>query len=223
MSAASRREQLVFGAPPRADLLPPEIKHDEGIRRQRRGLFGLVVVVVAITVLGYIFALGLAVAAQQRLAEANDETAAIAVERAKYVEGETLSNQITSAKLARQMATYLEADWALYLSSLGITLPEGMFIETIDLKLPDVAPPGPVVADPNTQIATVQLLLGTTSTGPVPDWIDTVDSMPGLVGVTPTGLQYSDEKHIWELLLTIHVDASQLENRFADDTEEDSK
>jgi len=223
VSAASRREHLVFGAPPRADLLPPEIKHDEGIRRQRRGLVMVVGAVVVLMVLGYVFVVGLAAAAQQRLKEANDETAAIAVERAKYVEGEKLSNEVQSAKIARQLATYIEADWALYLTKVGQTLPAGTTVYTVDVKLPDVAPPGPVISDVNSQIATVQLVLYTNSTLVVPDVLDRIDAMPGLVDVAPTAIAFDQEKGAWSVNIEIHVNALALENAFADDSTKGTK
>ncbi len=122
---AGKPVKIDLSGDPRVQLLPPAVRDRAASRsRIRTG--------VLFVVLGLIVAVGLVAAgslragqAQQALLDANNRTAELLAEQAKYQDAVALDRLVAQAKELQQAATELEIDWGPLLRDLVARLPEG--------------------------------------------------------------------------------------------------
>ena len=123
-----RSSAIAFGAEPRADLLPPEVRSAARARSTQHTL-GIVVAVVIVVVVGAYGATALrATQAQSGLADSQARTVAIAKEKAKYAEATILEASVGMATQARTYSVSTEVLWNNYFTAISAALPAGVVL-----------------------------------------------------------------------------------------------
>ena len=185
MSRAS--EPLVFGAPPRVDLLPPEVRARIRGRSTRRLLTIVVVGVLLICVGSVVGAEFTAREAQATLAAEQQRTQNILAEQAKYSKVRTVKSEITLVQAAQRVGTATEIDWKKYIIDLGKTLPTGVSVSTVTVDSGSVtqAYEQPTVPLQGPRVATVTLAATSSTLAAVPEWLDALPQLPGYVDAMP--------------------------------------
>jgi Tfp pilus assembly protein PilN len=205
---------LVIGGPPRADLLPPEIKHGEKLRSQRRGLVALLILVLVVVVGGYVGATYLSQQSANVLTAANAETAQLQADQVQYAKVSQANAQIAAATAARRAATTTEIDWKSEIADVVATLPSGSTLTSLTVLS---GTPGSPLASPSSPLEgnRVAELSLTVSTSDIPDtakWIRDLATLDGFVDATPSSISAGDTV---TTSLLLHLNDAIYWNRFA--------
>ncbi len=188
MSPSSTKDtRLLVGGPPRADLLPPEIKQEKVAKAQRRRLFGVVILVIVAVGAGYTLASVTAATSQLMLQLENDRTAALLTEQAQYSEVRSIRSQVDSAKSTQKILLTSEINWNEYLSLVSTTLPEGASIQTATVNSSTLT--APLAAPSNIlqgeRVAEVLVVVRSATSFDVATWMDKLAAIPGYAGAIP--------------------------------------
>jgi len=166
---------------PQVNLLPPEIRAKRGLTTLKRWLGVSLVAIVALCVLAYGASLMAAAAAQADLVTAQDDTARLQKEQAKYAEVPQVLGALSTATAARELGMSTEVQWKSYLDAITAVLPANVSIDSIAVTgatpMAPAAAPASVLEAPS--VAQIQFS-GRVAT--VPDtaaWIDALNSVPG--------------------------------------------
>jgi hypothetical protein len=214
MSAKDLR--LIIGGPPRADLLPPEIKVEEAARSQRRGLILIVVLIIGLVAAGYVLAAINLSSAQTRLDQVTSRTSELLSEQAKYAEVRQINTQLETAKAAREVGTSTEIDWTTYFVALGKTQPPGSVILSLEIDSATPLAEFPQSDAPlePTRIAEFVFSATVASLEDIPTWLDDLSKLPGWVDASTNTIDI-DPTGGYTVTLTMHVDQGALSGRFA--------
>jgi hypothetical protein len=188
MSPSARKEaKLAVGGPPRADLLPPEVKEEKVAKAQRRRLFGIVMLVIIAVGAGYALASVTAATSQLMLEIENERTAALLAEQTQFSEVRSLRSQVDSAKSAETILLETEIDWNEYLSLVEGTLPPGAMIETAAvISSTTTAPLGaPSNILQGQRVAEVLITVRSATSLDVATWMENLSEIRGFAGVIP--------------------------------------
>jgi Tfp pilus assembly protein PilN len=221
MSDKSRNlDRLVLGAPPRADLLPPELKAEEKLHAQRRGLVAMSIFVVVLVGLAYGYLAIEAGNSAQRLAAANASTASLLAEQAKYSEVTLLNARLAMIKTGQQIGVSTEIDWRDYLQQVQASLPAGTGINSVGAS---TAGPGAGVSAPSSPLLAASIaeltFAATTSTLPdVSQWIDNLSLLPGFADAVAGSITLNAEGS-YSVTIIMHIDQDALSNRFVEEPE----
>jgi hypothetical protein len=221
MSAKTAKQSaLVVGGPPRADLLPLEIKAEARARSQRRLMVALVALVAVVIAGGYVLAQVIALGSAVRLMEANEKTALLVAEQAEYIEVRQIGDQVVTTEAARRVAMATEIDWKSYLTQVTATLPAdttiASFAATSATAIADFTPSTAAFAKP--RVAEMTVTATSSSLTSIADWADNLESLPGFVDALATPITGVDGAY--SVSMVIHLDQGALANRFAVDNEE---
>ena len=210
------KDRLVLGAPPRADLLPPELKAEEKLRRQRRGLIGIAVLAVILVAGGYVYAVFSAQSAAANLTAANQQTETLLEQKNEYIVVRQLADQVTSTKVIQFLAVSGEMDWKAYLDKVQGSLPAGVAITTVTAKLTDSSASsstsplrGPYIAE-LTFVATTQTLPDVSA------WVDSLSELVGFTDASP-GTITLNEGGGYSVTIVMHINSEALSHRFSGD------
>ncbi len=217
MSPKADDNRIVVGGVPRADLLPPEIKEEKGLRRQRRSLVAVLVLSLALVVIAYGGATFLAAASAVALETANQRTADLLAEKAKYSAVSDISNQITNVENAQLIGTSTEVDWTSYLFLLNSTLPAGVGIANVGITA--ATPLAPLPATGSLQLSSVgklEILAKTGDFGSVATWLESLKSLKGYAGAVLSSIASTDGG-VLDVKVTLYVNTDVLLNRFLND------
>ena len=133
MSVQSRANHPVL---PGVNLLPPEVHQRRDARRLRSWLVVAVGVVLALTVVGILWATGEVTAAEDRLQEAQDANERMRAEEATYWEVPVVLAELENAESAETVAMWREILWEPYALELLDILPEDVSIERYEVQNP---------------------------------------------------------------------------------------
>lgn len=185
--SAAKDVRLVVGGPPRADLLPPEIKEEKVAKAQRGRLFGIVILVILAVGAGYTLASVTAATSQLMLQIENDRTAALLTEQAQYSEVRTLRSQVDSAATAQVILLETEIDWNEYLGLVAETLPAGAEIQTATVNSSTTTAPlgAPSNILQGQRVAEVLIIVRSDTSLDVAEWMARLSEIPGYAGVIP--------------------------------------
>jgi len=167
---------------PGVNLLPPEVHQRRAAKRTRSWLFLAVAIVLALTVGGVIWAETKVTAAENRLAEAEDEHERLRTEEEKYAEVPIVLATKQNAQDAEFLAMWREIDWQPLIDELVDSLPNDVDYQTITITAPGPTEGSYVAEHPLQQdkIATIDI---TGTAQKLPDnseWIETVEDIEGL-------------------------------------------
>jgi Tfp pilus assembly protein PilN len=196
--ASSDNDSLVFGATPRAHLLPVEVAAQRKAKSFRRNLLFALGGVVVIVIGGVAFASAQLASANADQLTAQSQTAALSAQQRKYGAVTSVQGQVQDIKTVQPSAVQGEILWGPYLESLQATLPAGVTITQFTAALAAPATPGQPAADAVPLQGDHVATLSVTATGPqaaISQWLASVTSLkgvvnsnPGAIAVTPEGL-----------------------------------
>ena len=112
-----------LAAMPRVNLLPPEIAEAARLKRLKSILLVLLVAVTGLVVLGFLMAAGQIGAAEDDLATAEAQGAALQAEVATYAEVPEVLGAVQVAQNNLVTASAPEIRWSFYLNDLSLTIP----------------------------------------------------------------------------------------------------
>lgn len=210
------RDRLVLGAQPRADLLPPELKAEERLRAQRRGLIGVAVLAVALVAAGYVYAVFSAQSAASNLAAANAQTQQLIDEKNKYIEVRELSDQLKTIKFLQVAGVGVEIDWKQYLDLVRKSLPAGTVITTVSAELTSPDDTEQTAPLKTSHVAQITFIATTPTLPKVSAWVDSLSQIVGFADATPGSIALVDGGG-YSVTIIMHINADALAHRFTGD------
>lgn len=207
-----------IGGAPRVDLLPQSIRDQAAQKRTRRRLMAGVAAAAVLVVGGFGGALQYSSAQQQELVAAQAETGALLTDRAGFADFIAVRDRVALAEVAQQVAASTEVDWSAYLRELQRTLPNGVELTAASV---DSASPvarftqatGPLQGP---RIATLNFTATSRTLPDVPDWLDSLGSLPAFVDAVPNSVTL-DEGGVYLVNITMHIGTDAYAGRFATD------
>ncbi|MEP7763987.1 fimbrial assembly protein [Sanguibacter sp. 25GB23B1] len=209
-----------LGAPerPQVDLLPPEVRAGRGLQRIKRWLALSLVLAVVVAGLGYGWAHLTDQAANDHLAQAQDDAAGLAREKAKYAEVPVVLSAIEDVTLARTFGLSTEVAWTPYVSAIAAVLPAGVSIDSFAVTQGSPLSPALMAGDPLSDAGLGSIVFSARSLT-IPDasaWLAALDSIPGFMDPTLQSASITDEEGTvyYSVTSTIQIDVSALTHRF---------
>lgn len=173
-------------APPRVNLLPPEILAERRLRRTQAGLAAVVLATTGAVVVGFVVATASAGAAQSDLDTANATTTTLLAEQTKYAEVPQVLAQVDAAQAARATAMQTDVLWYDYLSHMAASYPKDIWLD--DVTMTASAPAAAAVVDPtgltHPGVATITINGTARRHSDVADWLDVLTATPGFDDAT---------------------------------------
>lgn len=213
-----------FGIPPRpqVNLMPPEILEGRHLIVLKRKLLWSIVALVVLLVVVYAFAFLMRMQAESR----HDDAVAVAdqlmLEKKKYSPVTQVQKEITTTEKARTFVLSTEVDWTSYAYAIQAVLPEGVTIESMEIK--GIAPGEDLAegSDDLTQsgIAVISFSAISDTLPDASEWIDALQSVPGLAtaNLQSSVLQDENGEVTYKVSATVQVTEDALANRtFADE------
>ncbi|MFC5928112.1 hypothetical protein D6T64_10415 [Cryobacterium melibiosiphilum] len=209
-------DSLVVGGEPRVDLLPPEIRAERRDRLRRRRLGFGVIGVVVVTLLGVGAATFVATTAQVRLQSEQERTVSLLAEQAQYSEIRQMQTQVELARAAQQVGASTEIDWQDYLQEVQATLPDSVFVETVDVDSasPLIAYTQATAPLQGARMATVEFTAASLVLPDVPTWLRALATLPGFADALPGSVTRADSSGVYTVTITMHINDAALAQRF---------
>ena len=206
------------GGGPRVDQLPQSIRHQAAQKGLRRRLLACVAGAAVLVVAGIGGASQYSAAQQQELLAAQAETGTLLGERATFADFIAVRDRVALAEVAQRVAASTEVDWSAYLRELQRTLPRGVTLTaaTIDSASP-VAMFGQATGPlQGPRIATLNFTATSRTLPDVPNWLDSLGSLPAFVDAQPNSVT-RDEGGAYLVNITMHIGADAYSGRFSPD------
>jgi Tfp pilus assembly protein PilN len=209
-----------FALSPRANLLPPEITQNQRKRATRRGLRIMVIGALAVVLGASVLTWYLAVQAEARLTTAQDETAALGVERLEFSDVANTLTAIQEGEAAQRVGGSTEIDWSAYLLELQRQLPGDVTLTTVTIDSATATTPYPQSEIPleGQRIATLAFSADSPVLPSIPDWIDRLSALPGFADASPGNVDFADG--VYSASVTMHINTEAYSDRFAPTEEE---
>jgi type II secretory pathway pseudopilin PulG len=212
----SRKTDVIIGAQPRVDLLPPEIKAKRDSAGMRRLLVLVVIAVVLIAIAG---SLGARVWSQSAAAEQRaeqDRAATLLTQQRSYNDVVKTQSDIALAQAAQRVGASTEVDWKGYLDQVQATLPANVAIKTIavDSSSPTAAYAQPTAPLQGARVATITFSATSPDIPRVPEWLTALSKLPGYADANPGSVSYDEASKIYTASVTMHVNSAVFDQRF---------
>lgn len=205
---------IAYGASPRADLLPPEVRSAEQVQATRK-TFGLALIgVLAVVLLAFGATAFRAAQAQSGLLASQQRTLAISKEKAKYVEATTLGDLVATVTKARTYGVSSEVLWNNYFNAISGALPKGVIFVSGAMSgyMPWTTPAavtGPL------QLPKVASIAFTVSSRSVLDQTALTRSLSGLTGFAGSSIDsVTLSAGIYAADITLDLSSAALSGRF---------
>ncbi|WP_210507544.1 hypothetical protein [Naasia sp. SYSU D00057] len=213
--ALTRRPELVLGAAPRANLLPPSVVAARRGRRVLRLLLLAVVaaaVVVALAIGGASFAVAGSAASLQAERAKSD---ALLAEQAEYSDVTALLSDRTRLTSERALAAATDVDWAAYLLLVRGTLADGMALVGADVTATTpleqiVQPTAPLQS---ARVATLVLTASAPDLPAVEQWLADLQTLPGYADAIPGAITVDQDGNL-QAQVTVGVSDAAYSHRF---------
>lgn len=217
-------DKLVYGASPRADLLPPELKAESKLRAQRRGLIGVALLAVVLVAGAYAYTLISATAASVRLTAANAQTESLRDQQLEFVEVRELKQQLVAIENSQLIGVSTEIDWEEYFNLVQVSLPAGTTINTVSAStsIPGSAESQSTNPLQSAQVATISFSASSPTLPSVSIWIDGLAKLPGFADATANSIRLDATSGVYTVEMTMHVNFEALANRFGAAEEEEA-
>lgn len=125
---------LIYGAIPRAQLMPPEVALRRRENSRRRGLVALVAVVLVLVVGGIVASYWLAATAQQRLEAERAVTQQLLAEQLEFVEVLGIQERLDAVVAQREALAGVEVLWEGELRPFLAVLDDSEIVEAVDAQ-----------------------------------------------------------------------------------------
>lgn len=211
---------LTIGGEPRVHLLPQEVTERKKVKEIKRRLLLVGVIVVALVIAGYGLATLSLTAAQAQLSAAQSTTSQLLVQQGKYGAVTKVNSDITSILSSQKTATAREILWAPFLAKLESTLPAGASLSAANVQIDQPfgtlasTAPGTTIPLEGPRIATAQITT-LIAQSDIPSWLNTLPAVQGFVDATPNSVTApSNGGPLYSLVVTIHINANAVSNRF---------
>ncbi|MFN4002488.1 hypothetical protein [Microcella sp.] len=222
MSRREQREQgaLVYGAVPRANLMPPEVAMRRKESARRRGLIAASLAVVLVTIAGVAGAFVYAAAAEARLAEERRITDELLATQLEFTEVTLVRGQLQSITEVRQQLAGAEVLWRESLRPYIAVLTPAEVIESMTLAsnspaLPALGTTGPLRAE---RVATVTMVIVTDTTPRPWLWYRDWQEIETFADASIDSITLLQDRY--ETTVTINLNELALSQRFGTDEEE---
>lgn len=216
--AASK--STILGAPPRADLLPPEVLEEHRQRARQRSLWLGVAGTVLVAVVGTGAAFVFNVAAAVDLVSTQDETIQLQEDLGNHSEVRDVKANVATSEEAQRVGGSTDIDWKTYLSNLQATLPAGVVITSVDVEtgspITDFAQP--TVPLEGARIGTLTFEATSPALPSIPVWLDGLETLEGFVDAVPNSVEMV-EAGGYKASITMHINAEAYSGRFAQEEE----
>ena len=204
-----RDSRSIVGAPPRANLLPPEIAQVAKLSRQRRGLVYMVLLAIVLVGLGYAYVSLLAIQAKLDLDLENQQTAPILAEQATYSEVTSITARLEATKAAKAVASSTALDFQAYIDYVNGTLPAGGSISSYSFAgtLPTVSYEPPAEGSASATVATANFAVILPGLSSVSTWLHALETIPGYAGATISSVSGSGATYSVDMSMKLNMDA----------------
>lgn len=208
--------RLIVGGPAQANLLPPEVGLAARGRAMRRSASALVVLSLFLVIAGFAGASVLALVEQAKLDATNVRTDQLVQEQSKYSEVQRVNSMLAAANAAQQVGTSTEIDWKAYLVNIQNSLPSGTLVTNVaaDTATPLLDFAQPLVPLQGDRIGELRFTATSTSLPDVETWLEALAKLTGYVDATPGSVTLSADTTLYEVTITMHINADALLLRF---------
>lgn len=215
----SRREgrepgALVYGAVPRARLMPPEVAMQKKERGRRRGLIAAVVAVLAVTVAGIVGSFLFAANAEARLAQERLLTEQLVSTQLEFAELIQVQNQLASVTGVRASLAAGEVLWDDVIDVYLAAFSDDELVESLEFTSQAPAEPplglsGPLRED---RVATIRIVIATTEQPEPWRWYRIWETVETFADSSIDGIVKLED--VYETTLTLNLNESALSQRF---------
>ena len=213
----SKGDELTVGGTPRVDLLPPEVRDRRRARALRRSLLLGVVGVAAAVALAVAGTFAFAVQANIALALEQKRTTDLLAQQTKFADVRSTNDLIALIKAAQQVGASTEIDWKDYLDKIQATLPGNVAVKTvaIDSASPLVAFQQGTTPLEGPRVASLKFTATTSSFPSMPQWLSSLESLPGYVDATPDSVSRDEGSGVYTVSITMHLSSDVYDDRFS--------
>lgn len=202
---AAKDSGIVVGGEPRIDFLPPEVQQKKSNKRTFRLLILVTILVAAVAALVFVGFASLTLASQIQLDAENDRSTMLLQEQREYADAAKTSGELEKTEDARIAASGSEILWAPFVRSMEATLPAGagvsiVTVESLSSTESRIPPDGPLTP---TYIAKVTIEAIFTSPEGITDWIDSLQTLPGVTGYGFDSAAYDDGVYVLRVALAV--------------------
>ncbi|MEZ0449650.1 fimbrial assembly protein [Cellulomonas sp. ICMP 17802] len=206
------------GTLPQVNLLPPEVRAARGLRATKRWLVISLIVTVVACVGGFGLALISGASAAGELVDAQDATARLQAEEAKYAEVPQVLGALNEAERGRTLGMSTDVDWKKYIDALAAVLPANVSIDTMNVvqatPMTPAAPPADSLQGPS--IGQIQYSARTSTIPDTAAWIDALNSVPGFADAWVSSTAITEDEHgiYYQVTGTVQVTDAAYTHRF---------
>lgn len=216
MITLTRPAILILGGNSKINLLPPEFRHQRKTRVLRRRL-GFIILLLVVLITGTVALLGAqARQAERDLAISQANTIYLQSQQRIYNEVRQVQNEVGTVQAAQKIGTATEIDWQEYLSSVQVTLPKNVVIETIKIDAATPFAPYTQATVPlqGARIATLSFTAVSPTLPQVPAWLISLTSLKGYADASP-GSVVRNEDGTYAVSITMHINQDAFSRRFS--------
>ena len=208
--------ELVLGAEPRMDLLPPEVRTRKRVKAMRRRLGGLLLSVAVLVGAGVGASTWYALQSQAELDEARQRTTELLTSQAKYSEVQRVQAALDTTLAARQFGASTEIDWKAYLAGVRARVPSTVTLDTVSVDSASPLVPYEQATAPlqNSRVATIRILFTSPDVTGVPEWLASMATLPGYADSQPAVITRTVEGS-YTVDFVLHVNKGAFSGRFA--------
>ncbi len=215
MTKKNSSQHLIFGAEPRVDLIPNEVRQSRRAKVSRRRL-GFLVFLIAVLVMGETTLVrAQALQAQRQLAIAATYSKVLQLQESKYGEVQKIQGEVDAIKAAQEVGTSTEIDWRAYLISVQATLPDYVTLDSINIDSATPFAPFTQATAPlqGSRIATLSFTAKSPTLPKVPAWLNALTSLTGYSDASPGSVTRNDSGS-YLVNITMHINEAAFTHRF---------
>ncbi|KGJ82353.1 hypothetical protein GY21_00870 [Cryobacterium roopkundense] len=207
---------LVLGAEPRMDLLPPEVRTLKKVKATRRRLGGLLVAVLVLVGSGIGASTWYSMQSQAELDAARERTTELLTSQTKYSEVQRVQVALDTTLAARQFGASTEIDWKAYLAEVRALVPSTVTVDTLSVDSASPLVPYEQATAPlqNSRVATIRILFTSPDVTSVPEWLGSMSTLPGYADSQPAVITRTAEGP-YTVDFVLHVNEGAFSGRFA--------
>jgi Tfp pilus assembly protein PilN len=208
--------KLQIGAPPRADLLPPEVAQGVKSKALRRTLVLLILLSVVIAGAGFAGSTLHAVNTTVSLAAANQRTSELLLQQGEYAELREATAMRDKAVLARRVGTSTEINWKSYTAEVQASLPADTVITSFVAEASTPTANYAVSSVPlqGDRIGQISFTATSASLPDVESWLVNLGKVTGFVDASPGAVTLIEDGG-YTVGIVMHFNNDVLANRFA--------
>lgn len=206
---------IAIGGLPRVDLLPPEVRLERhaavNVRRAWTGVVGLAVLVGVASATAALYNQS----ANNTLLAAQNQTAVLSGQSAKYSSVKTIQGKVDMIDAARKVGGSTDIDWPSYLAKVQATLPTGMTLSTVSITSasPVVAYAQSTTPLQGQRIGTLTFAATSAELPAVPTWLTNLGSLPGFADASAGTVSLSSG--VYTSNVVVHINEKALSNAYA--------